>query len=543
MTVVSLIVSGSAGYAIAARECILALLAHTDFPIHVAADPTGRMLLPKSPRIHLSPLPERPQTGGAAPFMEKFAALERCVATFADETVLMIDVDAILTAPIDAAHVEAILGDHPIAMVEQERTLGECKDRRDFLRHYTDVTLAAISPGARAPRLEEFRYFNSGVVFLRRDEAFQIIGWVREIVAERPGVLSHGNRIVADQDFLQVWTNTIRPGRCRDLDWHYNHCRLWHEGYPRKDAVIHHFSNYLRGPDPEGLAAMRALRPAFKAGQATDAEDPPADWLTVIIVTHNSADVLPLCLELAMSVADRCIVVDNASTDDTIAIAERTGALVVANSAHDGFAKAANQGVARARTEAVCFLNPDCLLTADMAAAARMKMNEDRRQILVPDYRGWRGECVPGRQPGYSWRKILADLLVAGGGRKAARFLQRHHSYHDETWHWPLAGCIFADRAVFAELGGFDEACRPCMEDVRLGRHAAELGVPTRSLGVDAIHFGVRDGRPDPTLGNRLFVESRLHYVRDSYGRPGRAFEVAARPLMRIVSLVPARRM
>lgn len=545
MTVVSLLVSGSAGYAIAARECVLALLTHTEFPIHVAADPVGCMLLPKSPRIHLCSLPERPPTGGAAPFMEKFVALEQCLAAFADDTVLMIDVDAILTERISEPHVEAILGDHPIAMVEQKCTLGEGKHRRDFLRHYTNVTLAAISPGAAAPRLEDFRYFNSGVVFLRRDEATRIIRWVRGIVAERPGVLSHDERIIADQDFLQVWTNTIRPGSCRELDWRYNHCGLWHEGYPRGGAVIHHFSNYLRGPDLEGLAAMRALRRPSDAGQpVTDAEDPPAaDWLTAVIVTHNSADVLPLCLDLTMSVTDRCIVVDNASTDETVSIAGNSGAMVVANSANAGFAKAANQGVAETRTETVCLLNPDCLLTADMAAAARAKMQEDRRQILVPDYRGWRGERMSGRQPGYSGRKILADLLVSGGARKALRLLQRHRSFHDETWHWPLAACMFVDRAVLAELGGFNESCHLSMGDVRLARYAVSQGVPTRSLGADAIHLGAHGAKTDTASRNRLFVAARLQYVRDSYGRLGRSFEAAARPLMRIVSLVSARRM
>jgi len=541
VTVVSLVVSGSAGYAIAARECIQSLLMHTDFPIHVAADAMGRMLLPNSPRVHVFSLPERSGSGGAAPFMEKFTALERCLARFSDETVLMIDADAILTGRIDEATVEAFLTDHPVAMVEQERTIGEDKDRGDFLRHYTDVTLAAISPGTAAPPLEDFRYFNSGVVFMRRDEAFRIVRWVREIVASRPGVLSHDGRIIADQDFLQVWVNSVRSNSCRELDWSYNHCGLWHEDYPRQGAVIHHYSNYLRGPDLEGLSAMRTLRQAAETGElASRAGNPPvADWLTVVVVTHNSADVLPLCLEMAMSVTDRCIVVDNDSADGTVAIAAGAGASVVANNANTGFAKAANQGAAQARTEAVCFLNPDCLLTEAMASAAREKLSDDRRQILVPDYLGWRGDHTPGRQPGYSWRKILADLLISGGAHKAARRLQRHPSYHDQTWHWPLAACMFVDREVFGELGGFDETCHLYMEDVRLGRHAASRGVPTRSLGADTIHFGAHGAKIDPALRNRLIDEARLQYARDIHGR---FFEAAAKVLVRLMSSSPARR-
>jgi GT2 family glycosyltransferase len=90
---------------------------------------------------------------------------------------------------------------------------------------------------------------------------------------------------------------------------------------------------------------------------------PPPDC-SVLIVTYCSAADLPLCLgsvRRATHVASyEILVVDNASSDSTVAIASADpGVRLIANRENVGFARANNQGFGEASGRHVLLLNPD----------------------------------------------------------------------------------------------------------------------------------------------------------------------------------------
>ncbi|MCH8110521.1 MAG: glycosyltransferase family 2 protein [Proteobacteria bacterium] len=92
--------------------------------------------------------------------------------------------------------------------------------------------------------------------------------------------------------------------------------------------------------------------------------------LSVVTVTHDSADVVERCLR-SVAAAHEVIVVDNASRDAT---RERVhgslpGAVLIENRTNIGFGNACNTGFARANTEFVLFLNPDAALQDGAAEA------------------------------------------------------------------------------------------------------------------------------------------------------------------------------
>ena len=98
--------------------------------------------------------------------------------------------------------------------------------------------------------------------------------------------------------------------------------------------------------------------------------------LSVVTVTHDSADVVERCLR-SVAAAHQVIVVDNASRDAT---RERVhgslpGAVLIENRTNIGFGNACNAGFARANTEFVLFLNPDAALRpgalSELIAAAK----------------------------------------------------------------------------------------------------------------------------------------------------------------------------
>jgi GT2 family glycosyltransferase len=100
--------------------------------------------------------------------------------------------------------------------------------------------------------------------------------------------------------------------------------------------------------------------------------------VSVVIVNFNAGDDLLASVEsaLASTVEVEVIVVDNASTDGSLAaLAKRfeghPGVRIVRNDANLGFARASNAGIALARGEHVLLLNPDCRVPPGTLAAVR----------------------------------------------------------------------------------------------------------------------------------------------------------------------------
>src|SRR4051794_16990605 len=82
----------------------------------------------------------------------------------------------------------------------------------------------------------------------------------------------------------------------------------------------------------------------------------------IVIVTYNSEAEIGGCLDAALPTGADVIVVDNASTDGTIAEIARRGVRLIANRDNRGFAAAANQGFTVLNSPYVLLLNPDSVL-------------------------------------------------------------------------------------------------------------------------------------------------------------------------------------
>src|SRR6516164_353148 len=119
----------------------------------------------------------------------------------------------------------------------------------------------------------------------------------------------------------------------------------------------------------------------------------------IVIVTYNSGREIGPCLDAALASGAEVVVVDNASTDDTIAEIARCGARLLANSENRGFAAAVNQGFAVLNCEYVLLLNPDSVVQSGLEAL--------REACDLPDA-GGAGGC-----------------LIGAGGRPQVGFMVR----------------------------------------------------------------------------------------------------------------------
>jgi GT2 family glycosyltransferase len=94
--------------------------------------------------------------------------------------------------------------------------------------------------------------------------------------------------------------------------------------------------------------------------------------VSVVLVTWNSAQYLRRCLEGLRQQTHRAvelIAIDNASSDDSVALVAAHAQTLIRNDTNRGFSAAVNQGIAAARGAYVLLLNPDCYLTRDYIAS------------------------------------------------------------------------------------------------------------------------------------------------------------------------------
>ncbi|ABS64948.1 glycosyl transferase family 2 [Parvibaculum lavamentivorans DS-1] len=185
--------------------------------------------------------------------------------------------------------------------------------------------------------------------------------------------------------------------------------------------------------------------------------------MSVVLVTFNSADVIARALT-SIPQGPEVIVVDNASTDDSLRIAEKNGARCIRSEVNLGYGAACNLGAAESRGDYILFLNPDAILLNDAL---------DKLLSTVDDNPG---ACAAGPK------------FVDGAGGGTWRFQSILHPLKKGIVYPPaepegncclplLTGAaILCRRDAFETAGGFDENIFLYYEDDDICRRLTSAG-------------------------------------------------------------------
>jgi glycosyltransferase involved in cell wall biosynthesis len=189
--------------------------------------------------------------------------------------------------------------------------------------------------------------------------------------------------------------------------------------------------------------------------------------VTAIVCAHNEAAVVSACLHSLLAQTrrpDEIIVVNNASTDETGAVARAVPGVRVLDEPRKGLVVARQAGWQASSGDLLAFLDADCRAPLDWLE--RVERRFARRPGLV---------AVTGPYRFYDWdwsgRALLwlYDRLVAPPTHFAV--------------HWALGiGAVFyggnfaVRRGALERIGGFDVSIEFHGEDTNLGRRLTPLG-------------------------------------------------------------------
>jgi N-acetylglucosaminyl-diphospho-decaprenol L-rhamnosyltransferase len=202
----------------------------------------------------------------------------------------------------------------------------------------------------------------------------------------------------------------------------------------------------------------------------------PSGWAAVV-VNYDAGRALLGCVAsvLAQDSCAELVVVDNASTDDSVARLREThpGVRVVRSGDNLGYARAANLGIAATQAPVVAVLNPDTVLAPGVGKALVARFDsEPGLGALGPQLHNPDGSVYP------SARQVPSLVDAVGHGLLGliwARnpFSRRYRQLDADPRlardvDWVSGAAVWLRRAALDDIGGWDERYFMYVEDVDL---------------------------------------------------------------------------
>lgn len=225
--------------------------------------------------------------------------------------------------------------------------------------------------------------------------------------------------------------------------------------------------------------------------------------LDLIVVTYNSERVLGKLLA-SIPASVNVVIVDNASTDGTAALASAAGVTVIGLEENVGFGAACNIGASAGEAAFLLFANPDARFEAgavDALAAAAQASPDSAFNPRIYDgsrrrFRRW-SRLLP---PSQFWQgpapEVDCEIPVLSGA------------------------CIFVRREHFERIGGFDPKIFLFHEDDDLSLRLRQAGVRLRLASQAIVSHAEGNSSARSVSSSRIKGEAMgrsLVYVMDKH--------------------------
>jgi len=196
-----------------------------------------------------------------------------------------------------------------------------------------------------------------------------------------------------------------------------------------------------------------------------------SDTVSLIIVNYNACECIVACVSSALDQVDEVIVVDNASSDDSLAQLEAVfpseeKLKIVRNRENLGFAAGCNIGIDHSSGSCLLFLNPDCVLEPNSVGRLLRVLN-DRQDVgmvggllVNPDGTEQAGgrRAIP-----TPWRSFVRAFGLSRFADRWPRLFFDFHLHKQPLPTHPIeveaisGACMLVNRAAIQSVGHWDE--------------------------------------------------------------------------------------
>lgn len=258
--------------------------------------------------------------------------------------------------------------------------------------------------------------------------------------------------------------------------------------------------------------------------------------LSVVILNYNVRYFLEQCVcsvqKALAGIEGEIIVVDNHSSDGSVAMmgARFPHVKLIVNDQNLGFPKGNNIGVAAAKGEYICILNPDTVVAEDtfqkvLAFAGKQpdlgivgcKLIDGTGNFLPESKRG-----IP--TPWVSFTKIFSLYKLFPASKTFNQYYAQHLSENATGKVDILVGAFMVlKRDLYNDLGGFDENCFMYSDDIDLSYLALQKGKSNYYFHeTSVIHYKGESTVKDGTYMKRF--QEAMHFFYKKHFKPSLFF-------------------
>jgi GT2 family glycosyltransferase len=206
--------------------------------------------------------------------------------------------------------------------------------------------------------------------------------------------------------------------------------------------------------------------------------------VSVVIINYNVQYFIEQCI-LSVSAASQnlsveIIVVDNNSEDDSCKIIKDKypEVILIENKENVGFSRANNQGVKVATGKYILILNPDTVIAEDtldkIFSFSKAKQNLGVLGVKLID---GSGDFAPESKRGIPTPMVSFNKLFGISSKRTGKYYATHLDENESGVIDVASGAfMFIKRAIFNEVGGFNEAYFMYGEDIDLSMNLLNKG-------------------------------------------------------------------
>ena len=245
----------------------------------------------------------------------------------------------------------------------------------------------------------------------------------------------------------------------------------------------------------------------------------------MVILNYKVRHFLELCLESVVRathlIDSEIIVVDNHSQDNSCQMVKSRfpGVILIENNENFGFPKGNNMGVAAAKGQFICILNPDTIVPEhffkELLACAKSQSNLG---IIGCQLLDGAGNYLPESKRGVPtpWVALTKIFGLYQLFPKSALFNQYYAGHLSENESGKVSilvgAMMFMKKSIYEKVGGFDEACFMYSDDIDLSYLVLKLGLDNYYYAdLQAIHF-----KGESTIKDQKYIQ-RLQEAMDFF--------------------------